>query len=457
MHMQTNEQSILDGAQAVVDIAAYFEELKSRATAMQQQVQAQDRGYFTPTEDEQTRQLLVSYCQSRAALFDVVDAFRDQDWSDPRADKRAFAVAYAAAVLLVDAARFVRESFSDRPIVIAKLNEAEPAFGVVAGTYDTIQASLTDPVNLWRLRQAKMQYEEIRPQLLELKSDLQIGPVLDVIDRLGHRLDFPALDLVAARVDVRSKQVVDGLKHAALGVVLYAIQEWAGDWAARISVLPLHRPRLPRAIDRKLCDVMQPGDVIVVRKQFALTNYFLPGYWPHAALYLGDISQLEQIGLHAVEEMRPRWSKLLGVDTSRPHRVLEAQKDGVHFRSIASPWASDCAVVIRPMLATEQVATALQRGVKHEGKPYDFDFDFSRSDRMVCSEVVYRTYEGVGPIRMALTPRAGRLTLAAEDLLRLSLKRQGFEPIAVYAPPHATRLVLGDAVDDVLRATMADG
>jgi len=59
---------------------------------------------------------------------------------------------------------------------------------------------------------------------------------------------------------------------------------------------------------------------------------------------------------------------------------------------------------------------ALARGLSHEGKAYDFDFDFTRSDRMVCTEVVYRTYDGVGGMAFELKRRAVRL--GAEELAK---------------------------------------
>jgi hypothetical protein len=89
----------------------------------------------------------------------------------------------------------------------------------------------------------------------------------------------------------------------------------------------------------------------------------------------------------------------------------------------------------------------------HEGKPYDFDFDFTRSDRLVCTEVVYRSYEGVGGLRFELTRRAGRLTLAAEDLLNMALERNGFELLAIYAPGRCTRLCTESEAEQVLRST----
>ena len=54
--------------------------------------------------------------------------------------------------------------------------------------------------------------------------------------------------------------------------------------------------------------------------------------------------------------------------------------------------------VVRPRVGDADIARAIGRGMQHEGKPYDFDFDFSRSDRLVCTEVVYRQF------RMRKTP-----------------------------------------------------
>jgi hypothetical protein len=60
----------------------------------------------------------------------------------------------------------------------------------------------------------------------------------------------------------------------------------------------------------------------------------------------------------------------------------------------------------------------LGRAASHEGKGYNFDFDFLRSDRLVCTELVYRAFDGIGNVTIPLSERAGRPKLFAEDLLR---------------------------------------
>ena len=102
------------------------------------------------------------------------------------------------------------------------------------------------------------------------------------------------------------------------------------------------------------------------------------------------------------------------------------------------------------------MAEALARGLSHEGKSYDFDFDFNRSDRLVCTEVVYRAYDGLDGIRLPFTERAGRKTLAAEDLLDYSLDSEYFEPVAIFGVDGCEAdVVYGDAVRELLVASYA--
>lgn len=52
------------------------------------------------------------------------------------------------------------------------------------------------------------------------------------------------------------------------------------------------------------------------------------------------------------------------------------------------------------------------------GNPYDFSFDFNDASLQVCTELIYRAYDGVDGISFELTERAGVMTLSAEDVAR---------------------------------------
>ena len=441
-------------ARTVAHLAVYFEELKQAALRLRDQLAVRERGFFSPSEDEAARQLLISYWMARTALFEVVISYRDAESLPPPLQPARFLIRYAAALLLVDAARFLRENYHDQPVIRAKLNEPEPHFGIPAESYDTVQRSLTSPVHVWHLYHAVRYHEEHASDLHALVSDPLLAPLVAVVDRLGPRLQVSVYEVAKARLRARTRQLSNSVRRNLIDRAMYGLQKVAclmvTDRFTRLG----HQPSLPVPIAEELRSLLRPGDVIVNRKEFALTNYFLPGYWPHAAFYLGKPGELERMGLHEHHELKPRWQRLMDLDQHEPRRVLEAMRDGVWLRSLRTPFRADAIAVVRPMLSPEDIAQAIGRGMLHEGKAYDFDFDFTRSDRLVCTEVVYRSYQGIGGMQFPLTRRAGRMTLAAEDLLRLPLAQTGFRTLAVYAPQFANRLLQGQEAEPLLAASL---
>lgn len=441
------------GARTVTNVARHFSELKQDALRLLSTFEASKRGYFTPTEDEETRHILVSYWQSRNALIELVRSFHADASLSPELRPAAFLVAYAGALILVDAARFMREQCHDKTIVRGKLNEPEPHFGIPEGTYELIQSSLTSPVHVWHLYHAVRYYDENAKQLRNMAKDEPLAPLIEIIDKLQARIQVGVREYAATRIRVNTRRVWNALNRDLLWKAIYGLQKAVSRLVSDVYTVRDHHPHLPETVADGLRELLRPGDVLITRKEHALTNYFLPGYWPHAALYLGQGQQLIQLGIAEHANVKPRWLRLLDCDKREPRRVLEAMKDGVWVRSVTSPFSSDALAVLRPQLQESDVAEALSRGMFHEGKPYDFDFDFTRSDRLVCTEVVYRSYEGVGGVKFQLTRRAGRLTLAAEDLMQMALDRVHFEPLAVYAPRESKRLLTGGEAEQVIRKT----
>lgn len=430
----------IESIRTVLHVADHFERLKQRAGVLLQEFGASARGFFTPTEDEQVRQLLVSYWHTRNALFEVVLENRDYHCAACAEESNLrFLVAFAGALVLIDAARYLRDNVHDRPIVRGKLNEAEPTFDIPVGVYDRIQKSLTSPVHAWHLYHALRFWEENETSLRKMAvAHRQVGELVGLIVRLRLRLDVRLEDLVTARLRTRARAFRTHLQRDLLFCAMYGLQKAISRLLSEKYIQLGHRPALPAAVVAQLRSQLRPGDVLITRKEFALTNYFLPGFWPHAALYVGHEADLESLRL-ADDFTFLSWLPVFReCGPTEDGRVLEALKDGVQLRCVTTPLSCDAIALVRPRLTQDEIRNALTRGFHFVGRPYDFDFDFSRSDRMVCTEVVYRSYEGVGGLRFALVRRAGRLTLSAEDLLQMALQQQGFEIVGAYAPGLAT-------------------
>jgi hypothetical protein len=333
--------------------------------------------------------------------------------------------------------------------------------------YDEVQKSLTSPYHAWHLWQATRYYDKHHDRFVQAAAAQGLEPLVAIIDRLRERLRPSLWMYLRTRVRVRGRRVVRRVGRDLLGRGIYALQAAVGRSLAEVFVRPGHAPSLPRIIRDQVIRLLQPGDVLIVRKEFAATNYFLPGYWPHAALYLGRANDLAACGIAETEHVRARLNQLVAAspltavlvpnpghawsDDGAEHPcVLEAMKDGVKIRSINSPLNSDSVVVIRPLIEKSQIGPALAQALMHEGKGYDFNFDFCASHHLVCTEVVYRAYDGIAGMQFDLQRHVGRFALAASDLLQMALARRHFEPIAVYSPTHSPEIEFGPAAEEII-------
>lgn len=443
-------------ADAVLDLSKHIIEFKEKVFAFKDRFKISGKDYITPSDEDFLTHSLVSYWKSRLALLEITNAIqKNLNLKDikHKDNEAAFVVGYTSMVTLVDTARFLYDQFEDWPLGKKKLNQSLPSFGIPAGVYDTIQESLVNIMNIERMRGAHAFYGKIKPNLSKLTSEHHwLKPLIKIIESYDES-DNMSFSEIAAKSFFAQTRFIAKLAESPLEYAVYSIQESVSRAISLLKTRP-HSPHIPEEIQKELEELMKSGDVFITRKEFAMTNYFLPGYWPHAVLYLGNEEEMKAMKIPHHPRIKSRWEDFKSMDTKNNKRVLEALKDGVHIRSMESPYFNDNLCIIRPKLTSEEIAKAFKRGIQHEGKSYDFDFDFNRSDRLVCTEVVYRTYDGIGEIDFKLSERAMRKNLSAEDLLNLALKSMYFELIAVYCPAHSKKVAYKNEAKKILKATI---
>jgi hypothetical protein len=430
------------------DLTETASELLDDAPSQSRLEKIVDRGEFRPAEDEAIGFWFARYLGVRDSLWTVIEnvlanledpvaAYENED------DLRYFLVGYAAACLLVRIDQFMLFRVARHSIIQRKLNEPFPEYGIPRKQYTTIFSAFVDETDALKIYTAMKFAKQHRRQLRTLATDEHVGFIARNLDELESFLEPSKLTYLR-----RAWRFVSH-KWRRRGVVsaqntLATVMERLGRTAS--DICDMRNKVVTAEIRKSIGTFLQPGDVLVTRHAVALTNLFLPGFWPHAAFYIGTPAQRVAAGIKVDTAKEALWTD--------DKCILEALKDGVRFRSLDETLAVDVFVVLRPKLAAETIARAIERAVLHEGKEYNFDFDFFNSDRVVCTEVVYRAYDGLEDLRFPLHERAGRKTLSAEDLLDFALESRVFEPVAIFGVKGCGDAILyGAEVRDTLIAS----
>lgn len=332
----------------------------------------------------------------------------------------AFLAAYRGALAFIAAVE--RDPRTD-----AVLNDAVPEMGLPPGTYDAFKLRYLSTV-------VGAQFA-----LLRAASTLLLEPGMDPL-RVAAAEDATALwEAGTGRgTTLTAKNAVGILRKGGLRA-WFPVQKGASLLISHWR-LPMREGWLIRRKQlRGLLPLLRPGDVLLQRREWVVTNVGLPGFWTHAALFVGTPQERLELAQDAgVREWLGR--RFGGVDALEtclaaglppealrrldrfPQRIVEAVGEGVIHTSLERSGACDGLAVLRPRLPAWEKARALLRAFHFLGRPYDFAFDFSTDSALVCSEVVAKSYEGSEGGRglsLPITEVAGHLALPPNDIARL--------------------------------------
>lgn len=225
---------------------------------------------------------------------------------------------------------------------------------------------------------------------------------------------------------------------------------------------------------RQVYNALEPGDIILTFAAGYISDIFIPGAFKHAITYVGSPRNRQDAGLLAnrlawlPDAEREVLQKSVGVATlpsGQDADVIEAVGEGVIFNHLGHIMDTHInrMLILRPRVTSEQRTQALADVFLFLGDEYDFKFDFADASKQVCTEVVYRAFDGKGPIQFSLVERAGHETLSADDIANNYLAAPGksfdFVLFAEEAPDsqeHRARILVGDAGKHCLAELMAE-
>ena len=375
-----------------------------------------------------------------------------EDWFrfDPsRAERnrhlRGFLLAYAAELSLYEKATRATLRIRRNGNAVKFLNAPHPEAGLAADTFSFFRQELQGTRDKARI-EAGESYLAFLESAFDGRTEargLGVGWLWDAIDR---RLAFLRAVAPMHKTALGVESDLEAITRQARRN-WYPTQKKAAEWMGDTKVRRIGHYLISREQQERMDPKLKPGDILLSRKNWYLSNVGLPGFWPHAILYLGDpkklaafsgtpdvadyverISGKRQSLTSYLAAAHPReWAAYSRGSGHDPFRVIEAVSEGVLFNTMDHV-AGDYLVALRPRLGAVEKARAIVEAFGHLGKPYDFDFDFATDHALVCTELVWRIYRPdaeMKGLRVPLVEMMGRETLPANEIARLYSDERG--------------------------------
>lgn len=409
----------------LVEAIGGLKRLEAESARLQAEFLSRRRDFYSQADDDAIRRAMLGYLTLRTTLLGLAWKYqRHEEITEERLRQRAFLVLLASASAISDASLKLVARFAPHAASVRKLNEGDAAWGLPPGLFDRVRTDLQQDEVRRFMDESLARYRESALELARLNLTTNAPQAGFHLVIQGHASDRQRL-----MAEVVTSSLVKPIDEAGRMTrsLAYRGQSFVSTWlgSTRFRQPRDGRPMIAPAQLAEFRAKLRPGDILIERQNWFLSRAFMPGYWAHAALYVGDTNDLIRLGLDRDPRVMARWREFAARDRrGHEHLILEAVPEGVRVTTLEHCiGVADAAAAIRPRLSEAQIREAIARAFTHLGKAYDFDFDFFTSDRLVCTELVYRAYDGA--LRFPLVDVMGRKTLPPTELVRKFVHERG--------------------------------
>ncbi|MCE1199129.1 MAG: hypothetical protein LWW85_09190 [Marinilabiliales bacterium] len=151
---------------------------------------------------------------------------------------------------------------------------------------------------------------------------------------------------------------------------------------------------------RVVQSLLRPGDILIKRDDYQVSNVGISGFWTHSAIYVGNLTQINKYfdgipmlgGQKPSEYIARNFKTIFQRMLLHKALILEVIGEGTLINPLEHIAVADYFAGLRPNLPREELFRSLLTAFSYYGRPYDFLFDFSTDDAIVCSELIYKSY-----------------------------------------------------------------
>ena len=418
------DQQLLRDAERLKKLAEGMDHLRHESAKLHEKIAARmkhdDGEDYLPDESRAIRHLFIRYIGYRKELLHLARVYigfkkvKDESLRD-----RCFLTGYGAAAVALEAGRTFVARYRDNDHARAKLNEGEPGW-LESGQFEIVYHSVTDRhhLDLFKTYGRIFKTQTGRWERDGVAS-VDFAWVADRIGRGQDAVDSIELNPVRAwlsRIGRRLEQDVN--------VPFYEAQKMMAIIMGDTRIVQREPFISEHLVQQTLATIqLQPGDIILERRNWYLSNAFLPGFWPHCALYVGTPTELKAMGIDYDALDAEAIAAHQRPDHGHQRVILEAISEGVVFTSAEHSMHADYVAVLRPRLTHAQKAQVIRNAFRYHGRPYDFGFDFADESKLVCSELIYYSFGDL--LKLELEPVLGKSVVTPVGIMNKYVRELG--------------------------------
>ncbi|ACM18444.1 protein of unknown function, DUF830-containing [Geotalea daltonii FRC-32] len=373
------------------------------------------------------RKELLAVAESHECWLDRSEKDLAQLGITPEARLKGIMLSLSSALVLYDNYLLAISLFEGDSKLRRLLNERDPGYAVNSAALAKVTLHYDSVANRQRVRKAIKFYEKESVRLnrsmaksseIEYVSTLiQQSPSYTMVRKwsplyvIGRKLGF----FGAVTTDTLSSFERGGMNLFSMffGNAVGLVETRKGKLYGKSEML------------EEVKATLQAGDILLEKTPFRLTDKLIPGYWGHAAVWVGNETELKELGIWENPVVKRYHDQI-----RQGRLVVEALRSGVEMNTLDHFFNIDSFGALRkPELTRESRAKTVIQTLRQVGKPYDFNFDVESKERVYCSKLVYLSYSGVEwPTKRSL----GRTTFTPDDVAMKAAKDGALQLVTFY-------------------------
>ncbi len=381
----------------------------------------------------------------KQALLHRSALYRVDDEVDDKARVTEIVIAMSAAVTLFENSKEMHQALDNNHLLRSKLNEGYPEFNIPEGFYDSstlrsnnpeYRKSFNDAVRFFadNKSEIELQISQSSPSIQSLYREIAQSPMINGLKGGNVFKEIMTLPIKAA------DGAVD-LSERGLNKIKFTSSKVVGN---TIGVVRWRAGKLKddAAMLKNMLTQLQPGDILLEKTPFTLTDKSIPGHFGHAAIYIGTSDQLREMNALDLPIVQKNLAKI-----TEGHGVVEALRSGVQLNKLQDFMNVDDVAILRPKhLTLTDRLEAVELALGNLGKKYDFNFDVNTTDTIVCSELVYIAYPQVDFVTRNVL---GSFAITPDDIA-LRAGTAEADPLQLVLFGHDGKLVFDNGIDSNL-------